>query len=256
MILHIPHSSRAIPEGLKDQFVLTDAQLSAELDLMTDAFTDELFAIDGAAVVRFPLSRLVVDVERFADDGQEPMSKMGMGMIYTRMAAGASLRRDLSLEERSRLLELYEAHHRSLLGAVESELHDTGRTLIIDCHSFPSRPLPCDQDQSVPRPHLCMGTDEAHTPEPLVGRVVSELGLIVYGVVVNRPYAGTMVPLPYWRKDHRVTSIMIEVNRSLYMDEATGHKTASFESVAQQMKRILFSISEFQEQAGAEVDEA
>ena len=195
MILHIPHSSRAIPEGLKDQFVLTDAQLSAELDLMTDAFTDELFAIDGAAVVRFPLSRLVVDVERFADDGQEPMTKMGMGMIYTQTAAGAPLRRSLGPEERSRLLELYEAHHRSLLGAVESELHDMGQALILDCHSFPSGPLPCDQDQAVPRPDFCLGTDEFHTPQSLASMVAAELEHLGYRVELNRPYAGTMVPL-------------------------------------------------------------
>ena len=67
VILHIPHSSRVIPEELRNQFVLSDDELSAELRLMTDAFTDELFTLPGATVVRFPFSRLVVDVERFPD---------------------------------------------------------------------------------------------------------------------------------------------------------------------------------------------
>jgi len=44
MILHIPHSSREIPDDTRDQFVLADDELAAELTLMTDAFTDELFA--------------------------------------------------------------------------------------------------------------------------------------------------------------------------------------------------------------------
>ncbi len=33
-----------------------------------------------------------------------------------------------------------------------------------------------------------------------------------------------MVPLGFYRKDGRVTSLMIEVNRRLYMDEVTGHR--------------------------------
>ncbi|MBQ3663473.1 MAG: N-formylglutamate amidohydrolase [Clostridia bacterium] len=36
---------------------------------------------------------------------------------------------------------------------------------------------------------------------------------------MNRPYSGSMVPLAYYRKDRRVMSLMIEVNRSLYMEE-------------------------------------
>ena len=47
----------------------------------------------------------------------------------------------------------------------------------------------------------------------------------------NSPFAGTMVPMKYYRKDKRVTSVMIEVNRRLYMDEVTGEKLPGFEAV-------------------------
>ena len=90
VILHIPHSSREIPDGLRDQFVLDDEGLSAELDLMTDAFTAELFFWGGAMVVRLPFSRLLVDVERFSEDDKEPMSSVGMGMIYARTSSVCS----------------------------------------------------------------------------------------------------------------------------------------------------------------------
>ena len=46
MILHIPHASHRIPAEVRDQFVLNDEALQAELLRMTDAFTDELFEID------------------------------------------------------------------------------------------------------------------------------------------------------------------------------------------------------------------
>ena len=52
---------------------------------MTDHFTDELFAgSSGTARVVYPVSRLVVDPERFVDDAQETMVSRGMGVIYTK----------------------------------------------------------------------------------------------------------------------------------------------------------------------------
>ena len=60
-----------------------------------------------------------------------------------------------------------------------------------------------------------------------------------YKVRVNRPYEGTLVPLPFWRKDRRVASIMIEVNRSLCMDEATGRKTEGFTPLKTRLAGVL-----------------
>jgi N-formylglutamate amidohydrolase len=56
VILHIPHTSTVIPTDLREQFLLSDADLFKELLLMTDAFTDELFRADevGGTVVQFP----------------------------------------------------------------------------------------------------------------------------------------------------------------------------------------------------------
>jgi hypothetical protein len=50
--------------------VLSDEDLAAELLRMTDAHTDQLFRLDPRVTraVVFPVSRLVVDPERFSDD--------------------------------------------------------------------------------------------------------------------------------------------------------------------------------------------
>jgi N-formylglutamate deformylase len=118
MILHIPHSSKVIPEDLRDQIVLSDDDLTVELLQMTDAFTDELFALPGATILRFPISRLLVDVERFRDDAEEPMSKKGMGMIYTLTANGKKLKRTLQLQEKDILIsQYYDTHHHAVDGS-------------------------------------------------------------------------------------------------------------------------------------------
>ena len=65
-IVHIPHSSTHIPGRVRNQFVLCESALQREMDQMTDWFTDEIFGgLAGTSDVIFPVSRLVVDPERF-----------------------------------------------------------------------------------------------------------------------------------------------------------------------------------------------
>ena len=61
---------------------------------MTDAYIDELFDYhaEGVQKVIFPISRLVLDPERFLDDDQEIMAERGMGVIYTQTSSGQRLR--------------------------------------------------------------------------------------------------------------------------------------------------------------------
>lgn len=242
MILHIPHSSRTVPEELRGQFTLSDRELEAELIRTADSYVDELFVMPEARAVVFPLSRLVVDVERFRSDEMEEMARVGMGMVYTRTVDGSRLRRDMSPGERAALETLYDEHHQALEAAVRQELEILGHALIVDCHSFPDRPLPCDGDRSTPRPDICVGTDPFHTPDELSGAVLRRARELGYDAKANSPYAGALVPMAYYRRDDRVRSVMIEVNRRLYMDEESGEKAAGFEAVKKRMAIILEAI--------------
>lgn len=244
MILHIPHASDVIPVHLRDQFVLSDAELEQQKLRLTDAYTDELFHYPEAEIIYFPCSRLVMDVERFADDDQEPMSRVGMGRLYMKTTDGRPLRRALSPAETRELDRLYAEHHQKLTAAVETELNDKGRALIIDCHSFPSAPLPCDRDQTQPRPDFCIGTDGFHTPPEIVDILRESLAEKGFSVEINRPYSGSIVPLTYYGMDRRVSSIMIEINRRLYVDETTGEKLYAFEVIKAGIQSLLGKISE------------
>jgi N-formylglutamate deformylase len=144
VVLHIPHDSTIVPDQVRPQFLLTDEELTLELGRMTDHFTHALFAEPpgDAAVVRAPVSRLVVDVERFADDGQELMAKRGMGAIYELTSHLAPLRRKLSLVERDSLMRAwYHPHHQRLKEVVSAAIEQYGRCLVIDGHSFPGSNL-------------------------------------------------------------------------------------------------------------------
>lgn len=81
VIIHVPHSSRLIPDEYRSSYLLNDTELERELDLLTDHFTDTLFDINLPEVVSlvFPVSRFLVDPERFVLNREEPMAARGQG---------------------------------------------------------------------------------------------------------------------------------------------------------------------------------
>lgn len=106
VIIHIPHASTLIPKDEGAKLSITGDDLKHELLLMTDRYTEDLFDISENTVkLLFPVSRLIVDPERFADDSKEPMADRGMGVIYTKTADGGALRPLPDAWERQRLLD-------------------------------------------------------------------------------------------------------------------------------------------------------
>jgi len=249
-ILHIPHSATAIPPDIRQSFFLTDAELDAELLAMTDTYTAELFTTTVRSMrCVYPVSRLVVDPERFTVDEDEVLASRGMGVIYTRTSAGLVLRDPPDTADRSALLErFYFPHHAALSAATSAALHEHGGCLIIDCHSFPSAPLPYELDPESPRPDICLGTDVFHTSESLY-EYASDLFIEAgYSVLCNRPFAGTIVPMQYYRRDAAVQSLMIELNRSLYMNERDGTRLPEADLLAGALTRILDALADFRGQ--------
>lgn len=235
VVLHIPHDSMVIPPEVRPQFLLDDNGLQLELVRMTDHRTLDLFAaMDPATpVVAAAVSRLVVDVERFVEDGQEPMAAAGMGVIYGRTSDGSPLRRPLDPTERERLLAThYHLHQRRLLDATNAALRRHGWCLVLDGHSFPPAPLPCERDQDPERPEICIGTDAFHTPDWVRAAFVEVFRQAGFSVSCNRPFAGAMVPLEHYQREKKVLAIMVEVNRVLYLEPGSAVPRRSFRHLA------------------------
>ncbi|MCU0235356.1 MAG: N-formylglutamate amidohydrolase [Thermoanaerobaculales bacterium] len=244
VVIHLPHASREIPADLRQTFLVDDAALERELDRMTDHYTDALFAVSEAAVatVRFPASRLVVDPERFDDDAREPMAQRGQGVVYTLTSDGRPLRHPPTPFEREALLDrFYRPHHARLTERVTAALAVHGTALIVDAHSFPDQPLPMELDQRPGRPDICIGTDPLHTPTPLVERLVAACDALGWSVQVDAPYAGAMVPGRFLRREPRVQSVLIEVNRRLYVEDGPRgvRPAARFTAVRERVQRLV-----------------
>lgn len=229
LLVHIPHDSTEIPPAERADFLVSAAELRRELLRLTDWHTRDLYA-DGLAaddMLRAEVSRLVVDVERFDDDRAEPCAAVGMGATYVRTSDGRPLR-DLSPARRAELLDRhYWPHHRRLDEAAAERLARFGRCVILDAHSFPTGPLPTQVDFSAP-PEIGIGTQEGHTPPGLRALAEGFFRSLGFVVGVDVPFSGAMVPNRHYRKDNRVRSLMVEVRRDLYMDEATGARHEGF----------------------------
>lgn len=240
-ILHIPHDATVIPPDVRPDIVLTNVELAAELRAMTDAYTAELFD-PPVPVIRcvYPVSRLVVDPERFVDDAMEPMTARGMGVIYTRTSQGQPLRAAPDAATRAALLaRFYWPHHTALTAATDRVLAAHGRCRILDCHSFAASALQYELDQTPHRPEICLGTDAFHTPAALYEQAHALFVAAGFTVARDRPFAGTLVPGPHYRRTPAVESLMIELNRGLYLNPADGTRSAGFAALKPTVDRIL-----------------
>ena len=214
LLLHIPHSSAAFPAGTEYGF----NDLDEEERLLIDYFTDELFAPEASAErickLVFPYCRLYCDVERLVND---PLEKDGLGICYRRRVDGGS-RSFGCLEEAFALYADFHAEASKQLVLLGDD------TLLIDCHSFSS--LPNLLNSNPPDIDVCIGFNDDETCPDLdvVGNVAQHFNRCGYKVGINKPFANSKtfaVPTKYH-------SIMIEVNKRLYMNEQTTERTEGF----------------------------
>lgn len=220
--------------------------LARELDLITDAHTEAVAerAAQAASVTPWRFvnerSRLVVDPERFPDEREE-MRSVGMGAVYTRTTHREPLRPEPPADEQALLDAYFHPYAQAMTRAVADRLAATGRAVVIDVHSYPSRALPYELHGSDPRPPVCLGTDPFHTPDTLLAQ--AREAFAPYGdTAVNTPFAGTYVPLTYYGKEPRVTALMLELRRDRYLDEpVTPHDGLA--KAADALTRLIDAVS-------------
>jgi N-formylglutamate amidohydrolase len=231
IILHIPHSSTHIP--LKEGFVVDENYLAKEMLKLTDWYTDDLFysAEDEMIVAEF--SRIFCDPERFTDDSQEVMAQYGMGVLYEKSDNGEDIRVVTPELKEKVLTSYYWTHHHKLSLAVKNQLDTHGKAMIIDCHSYPSTPLKRDLDKNPRRPDFNIGTDSYHTPKELIDLSISFFKKAGYTLGIDWPYKGSIVPLEHYQKNKNVSTIMLEINRALYLNEPTNQKSETYSQIKQ-----------------------
>jgi len=231
IILHIPHSSANIP--LYEGYLVDSTVLDKEILRLTDWFTDDLFYSDEDEMIVADFSRIFCDPERFTDDAQEVMAQYGMGVLYEKSDNGDEIRIVTPELKEKVLTSYYWKHHHKFSLALKNQLDTNGKALIIDCHSYPSKPLKRDLDKNPKRPDFNIGTDSYHTPKELIDLSISFFKKAGYTLGIDWPYKGSIVPLEYYQKNKNVSTIMLEINRALYLNEPTNQKSETYSQIKQ-----------------------
>ncbi|GGT80717.1 N-formylglutamate amidohydrolase [Streptomyces lateritius] len=242
VILHVPHSSRAVPAEVRAGITLDEPALARELDHITDSHTEEIAARAAEQTPTTPwrfvnrLSRLVIDPERFPDEREEMLAR-GMGAVYTQTTHREELR-PADFDGQALTERYFHPYAEAMTAAVGERLRAVGRAVILDVHSYPSKALPYELHGDGPRPPICLGTDSRHTPAPLI-EAAREAFAGFGGTDLDSPFAGTYVPLRYYGKDPRVTALMVEIRRDLYMDEPGGPAGPGLHGLASALARLV-----------------
>jgi len=236
-LIHLPHSGTYIPEEFMDDYLLPKDELTENIYEYCDIYTDELFGsfFDTFGGVKSEYSRLFFDPERFGDDNQEPMhKKYGLGWFYENaILTKKPLRK---LYNKNIIRKYFDNHHKELNQKTEKKLDLYGKCTVIDCHSFSNRRY-WFLDENLYLPDICIGFEDEHVDKELVSIIENEFK--GYDVKINIPYEGSLVPTNYWRKDKRVKSVMIEINKKLYLESDNTTKSKSFNLIKEKLENIL-----------------
>jgi N-formylglutamate amidohydrolase len=237
IVFHIPHASTSFPS--LEAYVNLDL-IPGEVEKLTDWHTDKIFAVPGITTLRAGFSRVFCDVERFVPDELEPMATHGMGFYYTHTDDGRRLRDETEYKEKVKR-DYYDPHHRTLAAMLDERLESEMQCCLVDCHSFSDKPAIRENDQNADRPDICIGTDPFHTPWQLSDAIFKVYRRAGYEVRENRPFSGTMVPAPHFKRERRVMSVMIEINRRLYL-KAGGVMPGAIEKLQALVVKVVESI--------------
>lgn len=243
VVYSLPHSGRYYP----DSFVAQARQSGKGLRASEDAFVDDMVGLSpdlGVFGIACRYARAFCDVNRNPLEldarlirGELPKAalslsarvKAGFGVVARRIAAGQDIyRQPLDMEEVQRRIDLvHRPYHRALGKLIVEAAAQGGPVRLIDWHSMPSSSL---GQISGPKPDIILGNLHGEScSEALTRKIKGVLEKQGLRVGLNRPFAGGYIIEHYGRPagldiggtPARVEAIQIEINRAIYMDEAT-----------------------------------
>lgn len=251
-VFNSPHSGRQYSQ----QFLESSRLDESAIRRSEDAFVDDLFAHVvplGAPLLRAHFPRAYLDVNREPYeldpkmfDGRLPSYANirsirvagGLGTVARIVSENHEIyRHRLPVEEAlNRIEEIYKPYH-STLRRLLAQTHVTfGYAVLIDCHSMPSS-VKCQTTDL--RPDFILG-DRYGTScnSELTEYACSILRDMGYSVSRNKPYAGGFITEHYGRPASGLHALQIEINRGLYMNEATHERSPGFDDLFHNLKQF------------------
>ncbi|MCL6282299.1 N-formylglutamate amidohydrolase [Ruegeria sp. 2012CJ41-6] len=252
-----PHSgSDYSPDFLRQSVLDRHAIRSSE-----DAYVDLLFDAApelGAPLLKAAAPRAFIDLNRGVDEldpaviegarrqGHNPRVTSGLGVIPRVVANGRAIYRGkLPYLEAQRRIECHwHPYHAQLQALLEDSRDRFGQAILVDCHSMPREALDGIARRGQPRPEIVLGDRfGASASSDIVDQV--EAAFIAAGLTVSRntPFAGAYVTQTYGRPSRQQHAIQVEIDRSLYMDEAHIRPNDQFAAFRRVLRGVIADIA-------------
>ncbi len=263
-VFNSPHSGRSYPSA----FLKASRLDPKTLRKSEDAYVEQLFmpVVElGAPLMHAHFPRAYLDVNRepyeldpvlIADtlphyaNSQSVRVIGGLGTVARVVTDQEEIYRepmklDAALYRIKRLYQPYHDTLGSLLARCQSAF---GYTILIDCHSMPSNPI---SDPHGVRPDFVLGDRFGASCSPdLTHFVLSQLRAMGYVVEKNKPYAGGYITEHYGRPDCGTHALQIEINRALYLDEATFEFTPGYAVLRDHLMSLISALFEMSPEIG------
>ena len=261
LVLDSPHSGRDFPADF-------DAAVSEfELREGEDCFVEELYlpaAELGVPLLAALFPRTYLDPNRHQGDidlelmegGHWPhehvpsgKSRIGKALVWRTLDDGRPIysRRLAVAEVVARIERCHAPYHARLRRLLDDTHRRFGVVYHLNCHSMPA--VGGKQGEGAegrPRAEFVLGDRDGTTCDPAFTEFVrATLAAMGYEVAVNDPYKGVELVRAYSDPRRRRHSLQLEINKKLYMDEASRTRHAGFDSLQANLGRLVEAINDY-----------
>jgi N-formylglutamate amidohydrolase len=264
LVFASPHSGRLYPKDMMAASALDAAAIRRSEDALVDRLIEAATA-HGATVISAAYARAYIDVNRepyeldasmFEDElpdfarGRSARVAAGLGSIARIVAEGQEIYvRKLTFAEAAQRIETV---HRPYHAALDTLLKETkarfGLALLIDWHSMPqaaARTL--GQSGDIAGQGSCdfvLGDRFGAACSPKITALVeAEFEAMGYRVARNAPYAGGYTTEFYGRPQIGIHALQVEINRSLYLDEASLEPHEGYTRLQADLERVFAALA-------------
>lgn len=252
-----PHSGRDYTDAFKASSVLDDHLIRSS----EDAFVDQLFDAApefGAPLLAAMAPRAFIDLNRSCDEldpaliesvgraSHNPRITSGLGVIPRVVANGRAIYRGKIrlAEAEARITEIWKPYHACLQRLLTEQLALFGEAILIDCHSMPHEAIEGFGTTGQVLPQVVLGDRfGASASTRIVDRVEAAFVGAGLRVARNAPFAGAFITQQYGRPSRGQHVVQIEIDRGLYMDEATIRPNGNFAPFKRLLSLVVAEVS-------------
>jgi N-formylglutamate amidohydrolase len=207
------HCSYFVPKAIRKNMLLSDKEIKNESDL----YTDDIFGVQNAYVLKGKVSRLVTDYNRAPDHIELEYQLARDGVVVSiNEDCKQVYKQPPTIEQIVKRIEKYhEPFHKKI------EDYKGKVKFLVDGHSLRNIGPEAKLDRGKERADIIIGNRHFTTcPRVVTLKVIDFFSKKGFNVALNDPYDGKYI-LAHHCSRNGLYGLQVEVNRKLYMNEKT-----------------------------------